>query len=563
MYKKIQNKRGLTVLELIIAIAIGTILIGVSINLLRMTSLTHSQSLKEYDLQSSIRMATEQTNQIVRYSKAVFAVPQTFVESVDVMDPGWSYLMVSDDGKKIISMEYNDVTDKFEEKVLVSEQKNIRYEIFFEKDDNAKAPNVMKYVINSYIVDEDGNRTGEKIVHETTVESINAVQVADKGTGINKGAAPSIALAYRSDGQTAGKGRRDLAYITFIVDVSGSMRLLPTDIDANVTVPGKEKSGSRMQKVREALNGTTGRNAKEGIVKRLEKEENVYVSLVPFSTTANYPEVTENKNSNRNAKHPIYYPYKNEVKSNNSRHKTTLSLEITDKLKADGGTNTGDGLRRAYHLHKNFRTTMEVPENTKTHHYMVMLVDGQSTFETTNRVRWQDNGEYVVRKNNSKHYDWVVNWVIDANNTTYKMDDGNITTTTYYPTTTATSSGSYNTKKVGNTTYRYYGKKRNDATRNSLTVTGPGNLFVGTGYVDKMGESIRKFDNNNGIKSYVIGYATGLTHRVEEIGASIGTEPDKIYSYDDEDFDLDEVFESITNDILADFWVVTGPQIQK
>ena len=112
MYEKAKNKRGLTVIELVIAIAIASILVVISVNLLRLTTKTHSLSLKEYDMQSSIRRATEETNQIIRYSKAVFAVPQNFVESTDKMDPDWSYLMVSEDGKKIVSMEYDNIEKK-------------------------------------------------------------------------------------------------------------------------------------------------------------------------------------------------------------------------------------------------------------------------------------------------------------------------------------------------------------------------------------------------------------------------------------------------------------------
>lgn len=542
LYKKIRNKQGFTVIELIVAIAIAGIMIIISINLLGLTNKTHSLSLKEYDLQSSIRRAVEETNQIVRYSKAVFAVPQTFVAGTDKMDPGWNFLMVSPDGKRIVSMEYDasEGKEEFIERVLVPEQKNIRYEIFFEKDSTATADNVMKYVLKAYIVDKKGNKTNEKTVYETTVESINAVQVADKGTGIPKegvhqGASPSLALAYRSDGQTAGKGRNDIAYITLIVDVSGSMRLLPEDIDANVSVPGKEKDGSRIQKVREALNGTTNdeldetivQEPKEGIIQKFEKEENIYVSLVPFSTTANYPSPITGTQSS--AKHPIYDLYNNKVYSNNDRHKESLRDEIIHKLEAEGGTNTGDGLRRAYHLHKNFRGTMKdvIKDSTQVHHYMILLVDGQTTFEVENG-KWEKKTVWNFIFPSTR-------WVFEPNGQEqkYYLENGNIKST--------------------------QSSNQNSDPGINYAITGTGNSFAGTGYVDAIGkELIKEFESE--IKSYVIGYATGLTHRVAEIGESIGTE--KIYSYDDEDFDLDEVFKNIANDILADFWVVAGPQIQ-
>lgn len=143
MYKRVKNKQGFTVIELIVAIAIASIMIVISINLLRLTNKAHSISLEEYDLQSAIRRATEETNQAARYSRAVFAVPQTFVASTEKMDPDWNYLMVSHDGKRIISMEYDDSEGKeeFVERVLVPEHKNIRYEIFLKK--NLKQKQIM------------------------------------------------------------------------------------------------------------------------------------------------------------------------------------------------------------------------------------------------------------------------------------------------------------------------------------------------------------------------------------------------------------------------------------
>ena len=50
---------------------------------------------------------------------------------------------------------------------------------------------------------------------------------------------------------------------------------------------------------------------------------------------------------------------------------------------------------------------------------------------------------------------------------------------------------------------------------------------------------------------------------LNEIGAGMGTDPNKIYSYtNSSDFDISEVLQNIADDIMADFWIVSGPQIQ-
>lgn len=566
MMNKNQNK-GFTLVELIISIAFVSIIILISTNLFLVGNKANSMSIKEYDIQSSVRMATEEANKITRYSKAVFAVPQTYIAN-GAMDPDWKYFMVSPNKKKIVSMEYDSVNKKFVERVLVKEQNNIEYEIFFEKVKNSTLDNILKYVIKAYLVDSNGNRSEkEKFIFESAVEAINTVQVLDKGTGIPANGiitqSTSIALAYRNDGQSSGKGN-EYAYITLVVDVSGSMKLLPTDIDANVSVPSTEKTGSRMQKVREALAGTS---LEKGIIEQFSNEENVFVSLIPFSTTANYPLATANDKKDIDNLHPIYDVHFNQVFTNNTKNKSNLKEEVSDKLKANGGTNTGDGLRRAYQLHLNFRNRMSniVKETEKVHHYMILLVDGQSTYETGTKVSWEDKGEYVSNgtyssgNKNYPKYIWDVNYV-PKNGTNYYQQDKNVTISTLYPSDT-TPKNQNNYTSQGTT--RYYGVAKDDTTTaNSLAVVGSGNTYIGTGYINKIGTQIKAFNSNKGIKSYVIGYSTGLSARVNEIGNAIGTDSSKVFSYDDDDFDLQEVFDAIANDILADYWVLTGPQIR-
>ena len=105
--RNLRYNKGFTLVELILTIAITSIVIMISANLLILGTKSHKLTVKEYDLQSSIRRVTEETTKIVRYSKAVFAVPQTFISSTNSMDPGWNYFMVSPDKRRIVAMEYN------------------------------------------------------------------------------------------------------------------------------------------------------------------------------------------------------------------------------------------------------------------------------------------------------------------------------------------------------------------------------------------------------------------------------------------------------------------------
>lgn len=525
-------KKGFTLIELIIAIALTTITIIISVNMFFFGTNAHRKTFDEYKIQSDVRIATEQVTNIVRYSKAVFGVPYPFVESTSKMDPGWSYFMVSPDGKRIVSMDYNNTTKIHEERVVVEEQDDIEYEMIFEKDKNAKTDNVMIYKIYAYVIDESGNRVRDKIVFESTVEAINAVQVADKGTA----AAPSIALAYRNDGQTSGKGKNQIAYITIITDVSGSMNLTPNG-SGNV---GYENTNARIRFVREALAGTN-QNPEKGIIQQFSKEENVFLSLVPFSTTANYPNTIDN--SNPDERHSIYEVFDEEHKGN--------MISIAKALKANGGTNTGDALRQAYHLHDDFRTRMGIKPEDQIHHYMILLIDGQTTYETRLQT-WEDNGSYERINNPRRHYIWNPYGEI-ANSEIY-VEKGNIDL--------IYSNSPYTQITVNNPIRnQYYGSRFSDL--ELINITGNGSSTITNSLAIKtLGNSIKNFDEGNSIKSYLIAYASGLTNEINYIGSSIGTETDHIYKYDDTGFKLDEIFKNIANDIMADFWLATGPQIQ-
>lgn len=549
--KYLNNSLGVTLIELILAISLISFVIIISTNLFVLGTRTSNLTNKEYTMQSDIRRATEKTNEIVRYSKAIFAVPNTFVESLDVMDPGWNYLMVSPDGKRIVTMEYDDVLEEHIEKVDVEESDGILYEVSFERDISSKRDNVLKFKIYAYNTDSSGAKSNVKVFYESTVETENAIQVIDKGTT----GSPSIALAFRSDGQTSGKGKNQIAYITIIVDTSGSMNLSP-DNKGNVNT---EHSNARIKNVRRVLAGTSS-NRENGIVQKFSKEDNVFLSLVKFSTTANYP------NPAANDEPDSVYPI-NEVYINDEKEEL---VDEVDRLKAVGGTNTGDGLRQAYYLHEDFRSRMNVKEKDQVHHYMILLVDGETTYQVNNGM-WNDSGRYIdarqtvrIDGRNYDRYNWSTTWRFTSNPLQFYSDKGNINVIQNNPDneTLAFShtetGGSWWWKYY----YAYYGK--NNSPVESYSITGNGSSVIkNSGYVKAIGNKIKNFDSGSGIKSYLIGYADGLTNEIKYLGDSIGTDTELRFNYSDKDFNLDEIFQNIATDIMADFWLAAGPQIME
>ncbi len=272
-------------------------------------------------------------------------------------------------------------------------------------------------------------------------------------------------------------------------------------------------------------------------------------------------------NTHPNAIHPIFEVYQ-------SDQSTTLR-GLIDATNASGGTNTGDALRRAYYLHENFRTRNNIDPKVQVHHYLIMLVDGQTTFETS-YVDWEDEGYYRY----SGYREWIegrryyrFNWQTDWDPTINDdlVQDGNIDLDYYSsddPSSEPLERDSYGYETI---TYYYYGRyynytgyivkygNENDDITNTR-ITGNGyTVITDNVYIDSIGDEINDFDS--GINSYIIGYANNMGTHVESIGASIGTDSQNIYRYDDPDFDLDEIFRNIATDIMADFWLAAGPQI--
>lgn len=575
IYKR--NSKGFTLIELIIVLGFVGLIILISSNLLIFGANTSKLVTKDYYMQSEIRRTTEKANELIRYSKAVFAVPKSFVESTDVMDPGWNYLMVTNDSKRIVTMEYDETLDKHIEKNAVEASADILYYIEFEKynEDEEKSDKVIKYEIYAYNADKDGNKINEKLVFESTVEAVNAIQIIDKGTE----SSPSVALAFRSDGQTSGKGKNQRAYITIIVDTSNSMNKAPDGSGSNTN----ETLNSRITKVRKALVGD-GTDTGNGIIQQFAKEENVFLSIIPFANTANYP--SPHSNHQPDAIHPEYEVYES--------NELTSLLGVINNLQADGhnswsygsghgGTNTGDALRRAYYLHENYRAKNNIDPKDQVHHYIMMLVDGETTFETS-YVDWEDDGLYTHPNtyysygeyiNSDWHYrfNWETDWKKTISNDL--LPDGNINIEyfqSYSPEDETLSRSSYYNGTINYYSYYYrrvrtyngnivkYGEKNDDFS--NILITGDGSSVISdSDYIQSIGNAIKNFDS--GINSYIIGYANDLGNHVNGIGDDIGTLTDNIYRYDDPNFDLDTVFKNIATDIMADFWLATGPQIME
>ncbi len=395
---KLHNKRGFTLVELIITLALLTMVITATTNAILLLYRSHAMTVDEYTLQSSIRNTSSRITDIIRYSQAVFAVPIEYVQTPSKMDPEWEYIALSPDKRSVMKYKYNTTTMTHDQEVLVAAQPNIEYEIVFKKQSaqtqvvngntSILNDNVLFFNIEAYVTDtdEDGNliRTNRKVIYETELEATNALQVVDKGTLLS----PAVALAYRKDDKTYGEGRSHVVKVALILDVSGSMAWIP---GSNTNPTGTQLS--RLTHLKRALIGN-GLDGNSGIVAQFAAYPNFEITLVPFSSSASYIINTERSV-------PFY---------NAQAEKSALVTRV-NALTANGNTNTGDGIRLAYYNMKDFNTT-GYNTNVEQHDFTIILVDGDS-----------NNYSWVVRNGTNYYHRWA--------DTVYNIDNNSSNAYTY------------------------------------------------------------------------------------------------------------------------------------
>lgn len=502
------NKRkGLTLVELILTISLLSVIIIAATNIITFTTRGHQATIDEYDIQSNIRIVSQKVNTVIRDSSAVFILHR---DNANNLTPEWNYLMINPEKDKLINYIWNPTTNSHDISELFPSAEGVTLDLEYIKENTMDVNRLLKFNLAV-------EGLGEARTIETEIESKNSLQIVDRSYSRE-----ANTLAYRID-ERIDEVSNSQAVVGMVLDKSGSMN---RRMDGSSSINNNHNNTfyhSRIKLMKqEAVR----------LVEDLADYPNVYISINPFDSTANASKDMLNAEQNL---------------------ETNPGLKnIINDLSANGGTNTGDGIRRAYYKIKEFN---ELQENTtKTNkNFMIILVDGVTTYgsihenvtqdiietETHHGQTYSYNGREYMFSHSEVKYIWgwsrTYYYYKRSPYTTYVLGNNSIV----------------NSKASNNTLYssgRYFGNGSNLDS-------------YGTEYVERIGELVQNYKQgtNEEIKVYVIGFSnvTADYGSLEDI--AMATTGDTVYYEAGSVEALEAIFSGIQKDISDALWHIGGP----
>lgn len=397
MKTKLNKTRGFTLVELTVVMAlIGIVFLTVG-NLLNFSIKSQKKVYNEYQLQSDMRIASQVVTEQIRSSSAIFMLNENQFKVNDLKE-GWNYFALSSDKKQMVQYIWDSESPPHKIKPLVGFQSDLVFNMAFDKpkDDSLLAT----FELSAYLANSD-NR---KLTLKSDINAINSVVVDDSGTLTY----PAVALAYRTDEIPSSEQIK--VAVTMVLDTSGSMSF---DMAGNPS-PGYSGYNSYIFDANDVRIDHL-RNRGQNLIDKFADMGNVDVSIIPFSKESKILTIPSGSGSNG------FYNAKD--------NKESLKRLISG-LSADGGTNTGDGIRRSYYQHLDYNTN----NSGKVLNYTILLVDGNPTYYTkissnnSNYYTGADVAQYIGGSGNDSSQTVSMEYIKELGNTLIKNADVDIKT---------------------------------------------------------------------------------------------------------------------------------------
>lgn len=545
------SRKGVTLIELILVIAIVLLIGTIPVNMYILGQKSHASTAREFDLQSNLRLASQNLTNTIRTSSATFLFSDQ-IENPDLANPhyinafkddnifgtdksivlddsfllgntflkkaveryaGWSFLVLNESKTELREFKWSitgvKATDgHYTMTKIIEEQLNPKmvYDITFRKISNFYEDAQLEFMISGKIEGSVSN----SIEIKSQLEALNSLQIIDRG---KEEATISNALFYRKDDRPVPTDAE--AVVAMVLDKSGSM---------SENMGGK----TRMKILKEQASGMIDKFGESGLGK-------TNINVIPFSTSAN------------STSHTGFVDVTDE----------TLALglkSVINNLVAVGGTNVGDGMRQAYY--QIMKTNTDTVNQNK-NKYIMVLMDGNPTYGSVH----SSDGYFYSETNQG---------------TQFTDEYGRIFNYHSYQ-----KSGTYNKY------YYFYRQKNNDpvyvlndtdinesdrggyfrfigGTYGSGTETNA-NRVIGKEYIDQVSALLKNIKDSKGktnVKIFIIGFSdktADLTElkNIETLIKNNGISTKRWEAKSDGD--LNSVFTEIRNIIMDETWHIDGP----
>lgn len=496
-------KSGFTLLEIMVAITVFGIIGTGIVSLLVFGLDTYKLANVDYQFQSDLRMGLEGTSKIIGNAKALFAVPG------DYLDDEWDYIILNKDKTAIVQSVWDPINKVRVETPMVGPYEGVTFNIAFFKEDSMKKDNTIQVYFE--MIKADGNVSRFSI--ETGYEALNALQVVDYGTESH----PAKALAYRND-KYEYENYKLYVNIALVLDTSGSMgsKIKNSDAKNKITIL-KDKTKSLIE--------SFAQNTNDDVI--------INISLVPFSDSGN--------------KISSFMDVKN------ATSKTAL-INSVNNMKAEGGTNIGDGMRRAYYKLIDINQAQDSAEAGSERdyiikNYVIFLTDGEPTYNTIERICVKANCNNDKSFSNFPYFgtlpikeNWsgVVHW-----------NDTNLKTEGIYIDGSGGSTGTGDKNYITNVGKMYCGLS---ATGTEKCNDKGGRTWIATSYIIAFAQGA----NSTDFPTSIINLAQSTMPKLE-VGQ---TKYERVYPANSED-ELALQFTNIQLSITNDTWHYLGPKLVK
>ncbi len=209
-----KDRKGFTLIELVLYVAIASILLLAIAGVIYVISDYYNANSGEFIIQSNVRHAMQKISAEVRKATVTFIVTKDDYTGLPTdLTPGWNYIGLNEAGTDIVQYIYDPVSTTHKMRSLAQSDYGTKYTLKLSKD-HSNDDHMVSIDLSGELADLD--KTGNHDFSLTTkAEATNTYNIFTRETAYK----PGVAIAYKTDPIPKGIRIR----IGFVLDSSGSM----------------------------------------------------------------------------------------------------------------------------------------------------------------------------------------------------------------------------------------------------------------------------------------------------------------------------------------------------